>query len=177
MSMKTLRPAGFLVIASLLLGAVALPVRLAAAEASSTTGTASKPKAPEWKAQNLDGKTVSSTDFKGKVVVVDFWATWCGPCVSEIPGYVELQRKYADRGLIFVGLSLDEGGPEVVRKFVKAHKVNYTVGLSNEQVQAAFGGFEVIPTTFVIDREGRIHFKKTGAMAPAEFEAIVKPLL
>lgn len=133
--------------------------------------------APAWCVQDLEGHPLCSKDFNGKVVVVDFWATWCGPCVSEIPGYVELQTKYREKGLVFVGLSLDEAGPEVVRKFVKARKMNYPIGLADSDVQSAFGGFEAIPTTFVIDREGRIRYKKKGVLAKAEFEAVLTPLL
>lgn len=149
---------------------------LTAADDTPAAALAEGSKAPEWSVTGLDGHPLTSADFKGKVVVVDFWATWCGPCVSEIPGYIELQKKYRDEGLVFVGLSLDQAGPEVVRKFVKARKINYAVGMSDDKVQSAFGGFEVIPTTFVIDREGRIRHKKTGAAPKEEFEAVLKPL-
>jgi peroxiredoxin len=133
--------------------------------------------APSWKLTDMSGKTISSDDFKGKVVVVDFWATWCPPCVGEIPGYIELQKKYADQGLVFVGLSVDQAGAEVVNKFIAAHHVNYDVALADEKTQSAFGGFDAIPTTFVIDRTGHIANMKTGAMREAAFEALLEPLL
>jgi len=133
--------------------------------------------APSWKLTDMSGKTISSDDFKGKVVVVDFWATWCPPCVGEIPGYVELQKKYADQGLVFVGLSVDQGGPDVVNKFVADHHLNYDVALADEKTESAFGGFEAIPTTFVIDRTGHIANMKTGAMPRAAFEMVLEPLL
>ena len=75
--------------------------------------------APSWRLRDLDGNEVSSDQFKGKVVVLDFWATWCGPCRQEIPGYVELQKKYAADGLVVIGVSLDEGGPAVVKKICR----------------------------------------------------------
>lgn len=134
-------------------------------------------KAPVWSITDLDGKKVSSESLKGNVVVVDFWATWCGPCVAEIPGYVNLQKKYADKGLRIVGLSVDEGGEGVVRKFVAAKNMSYTVGLATDEIMETFGGFEAIPTTFVLDRNGKVRYHKVGAMREADFEAILKPLL
>ncbi len=133
--------------------------------------------APEWHLTDLSGKAISGDDFKGKVVVVDFWATWCPPCVGEIPGYVELQKKYADRGLVFVGLSVDQAGADVVNKFVATHHVNYDVALADDKTTSAFGGFDAIPTTFVIDRTGHIAHVKTGAMRQALFETMLTPLL
>jgi len=133
--------------------------------------------APSWKLTDMSGKTISSDDFKGKVVVIDFWATWCPPCIGEIPGYIELQKKYADEGLVFIGLSVDQAGPEVVNKFIADHHVNYDVALADEKTQAAFGGFDAIPTTFVIDRTGHIANMKTGSMREAAFEALLEPLL
>jgi peroxiredoxin len=134
-------------------------------------------KAPDWKLKDLQGKDVSSTDFKGKVVVIDFWATWCTPCRGEIPGYVELQKKYKDQGLVIVGLSVDQGGAGLVKKFVQEYKVNYPVVLADDGVVSAFGGVEAIPTTFVLDRSGKVAHKKVGAVATEDFEKILVPLL
>lgn len=112
-------------------------------------------------------------------MVVDFWATWCPPCKAEIPGYVNLQKKYGDDGLVFVGISMDEDGPEVVRKFVKEHGINYTIVMGDEAVVNAFAPIEGYPTTIIIDREGRIRDRKLGAKPTAEFEkailAVLKP--
>ena len=133
--------------------------------------------APAWTLKDVDGRTVRSDEFRGKVVVLDFWATWCGPCRSEIPGYVELQRKYGGDGLVIVGVSFDRGGPGVVKQFIADQKVNYWIVMGDDQVADAFGGVEAIPTTFIIDRNGVIRYRKVGAKPADEFEAVVRPIL
>jgi peroxiredoxin len=133
--------------------------------------------APAWQLKDVNGTVVSFDQFKGKVVVLDFWATWCAPCRSEIPGYVALQEKYARAGLVMVGVSLDREGPEVVKKFMTDQKINYQIVLGDEKIVEAFGGVEAIPTTFIIDRQGTIRYRKVGALPAGEFEAVVTPFL
>jgi peroxiredoxin len=133
--------------------------------------------APAWQLKDVNGTVVSFDQFKGKVVVLDFWATWCAPCRSEMPGYVALQEKYAKAGLVMVGVSLDRAGPEVVKKFITDQKINYQIVLGDEKIAEAFGGVEAIPTTFIIDRQGTIRYRKVGAMPAGEFEAVVTPFL
>lgn len=133
--------------------------------------------APKWNLKDVHGQPISSEQFKGKVVVVDFWATWCGPCRTEIPGYVDLQRKYGKDGLVIVGVSLDQAGPAVVEDFVKKFGVNYQMVMGDDDVQTAFGGVEAIPTTFLIDRNGQIRDRKVGAESADEYHKKVAALL
>ncbi|QYM79389.1 TlpA family protein disulfide reductase [Horticoccus luteus] len=137
----------------------------------------SAPLAPAWTLKDVDGHEVTSAQFKGKVVVVDFWATWCGPCRKEIPGYIALQKKYGDKGLAIIGVSLDQAGPGVVKKFVADNKVNYTIVMGSDEVVAAFGGVEGIPTTFLIDRDGRIRDRKVGTEETASYEKKIAAVL
>lgn len=133
--------------------------------------------APVWRLEDLAGKPVTADQFKGKVVVVDFWATWCAPCRAEIPGYIELQKKYADDGLVIVGISIDQAGPEVVKSFAEKIGINYPLVMADEKVAAAFGGVEVIPTTFLIDRKGQIRDRKEGAEETSEYEKKIASVL
>lgn len=133
--------------------------------------------APAWNLKDVHGQPITSEQFKGKVVVVDFWATWCGPCRSEIPGYVDFQRKYGEKGLAIIGVSLDEAGPKVVEDFVKKFGVDYQIVMGDDAIQSAFGGMDAIPTTFLIDRAGQLRDKKVGAEPSEEYEKKIVSLL
>ncbi|MDI1313575.1 TlpA disulfide reductase family protein, partial [Prosthecobacter sp.] len=114
---------------------------------SSTAGGESS--APEWALPGLDGKTVKLSDFRGKVVVLNFWATWCPPCRREIPDLVALHEKYAEQGLVVIGVSLDEGGATSVKSFVTKAGVKYPVVMGDQETAQAYGGITSIPTTFI----------------------------
>lgn len=132
---------------------------------------------PEWSIKDVEGKTVRAADFKGKVLILDFWATWCGPCRAEIPNFIALQKQYEKQGLVVLGLSVDEGGADVVKQFMQRLGMNYPVVLADQNIQEAFGGIEAVPKTFIIDRKGRIAKEHTGFVDKHEFENEIKPLL
>ena len=135
------------------------------------------PKTPAWELKDVDGKPVKSSDFEGKVVILDFWATWCPPCKAEIPGFVELQKKYGDKGLVVIGVSLDEQGPQAVKPFMKEFGVNYPVVMGDPKIVQDFGGIAAIPTTFVIDRNGKILARHVGYVPKETFEKQIIPFL
>jgi len=133
--------------------------------------------APSFTLQDLKGNQISLSDFQGKVVILDFWATWCPPCVIEIPHFIELYEQYKDKGFAMVGISLDRQGVGVVESFVRKYRVNYPILMTDGQVDRVYGGITGIPTTFVIDRAGNIRRKYVGYRNKAVFEADIKALL
>lgn len=118
---------------------------------------------------DLDGKTISFADLRGKVVLVNFWATWCPPCRAEIPDLIKLQDKYRDK-LVVLGISEDEVAPEEVKAFATAQKMNYPVAMSTPEMSKIFKGVSALPTTFVIDTEGRIQMRHVGMLDPEKTE-------
>jgi len=141
----------------------------------SATDALGSSKAPVWALKDPDGKLVRSSDFDGNVVILDFWATWCPPCKAEIPGFIELQNKYGEKGLVVVGVSLDEQGPSVVKQFMKEFGMNYPVVMGNVKLMQDFRG-TAIPTTFIIDRSGKIVAKHVGFASKETFEKEITPL-
>jgi peroxiredoxin len=117
--------------------------------------TARRKLAPEFVLQDISGKMVSLKDYRGKVVLLDFWATWCHGCKLEIPWFAEFSRKYGERGVTVVGVSLDSDGWKVISPFIKTAQIPYQIVLGNDNVAKAYG-IENMPDTFLIDREGRI---------------------
>lgn len=142
-----------------------------------TRAAESKIAAPDWQLSDVDGKPVTLSDFKGKVIILDFWATWCPPCRAEIPGFVAIQKKNADKGFTVIGVSLDEQGPSVVKPFMRQLGMNYPVVMGTPKVVVDYRGITAIPTTFVIDREGNIVTAYQGFTDQATFESVIGPLL
>ncbi len=135
--------------------------------------------APAFSLKALDGSPLSNASLKGKVVLLDFWATWCAPCRKSMPELQALHRKYAGRGFAVVGVSIDEGGPAKVKKYVAAKKIGYPIALDSEK-SPAWDAYRVkaVPAAFLIDRQGRIVAQWTGIPAnAAELEIKVAALL
>jgi len=120
---------------------------------------------PAFTVRDIDGKTISLADLKGKVVLVNFWATWCPPCRAEIPDLVKLQDKYRDR-LVIVGISEDEVDPAQVKAFATAQKMNYPIVMATTELRQIFKGVAALPTTFVLDTEGKIQMRHVGMLDP-----------
>lgn len=127
--------------------------------------------------KDMHGKDVPFSAYKGKVVLLNFWATWCAPCKAEIPGFVELQKQYPN-DLQILGVSVDDS-PEDVRPYADEYKMNYPVliGLNREDVEKAYGPFLGIPQTFIIGRDGKICHKHAGIAPKEKFEQEIKALL
>jgi len=149
---------------------------IAPAVRAQTKGNENHPLAPDFSVTDITGKQLKLSDYKGKVVVLDFWATWCGPCQLEVPNFVELQKHYASQGFTMIGISIDDS-PESLVEFYKRLQMNYPVAIGNERLGELYGGLPGLPTTFVIGRDGRIYAKHVGAYDPRVFEEEVKTLL
>jgi len=120
--------------------------------------------APDFELVDLDGEPFRLSEYRGKVVVLNFWATWCPPCRAEIPGFIRLQDEFREEGVVFVGVALDEEGAEVVEPYSRQRGINYPVLLDRGAVARQFDGGRVVPTTFLIDRQGRIRFRHEGLL-------------
>lgn len=132
--------------------------------------------APDFSLPQLDGKQLRLSSYRGKIVLLDFWATWCVPCREEIPHFVELQNKYGPSGLQVIGVSMDDG-PDPVRTFNQQFHMNYPVVMGNAEIGEQYGGVLGLPIAFVLDRDGRIRHKHIGAAKPEVIEAEVLALL
>lgn len=134
-------------------------------------------KAPDFTLTDLEGDRFTFSSTRGKVVILDFWATWCPPCRMEIPHFQELYEEYGDSGLEIVGVALDKGGASTVGPFAREMGITYPVVMGNTEVASLYGGVRAIPTTFIIDRDGVIVSKAVGYRDKAFFEEIIKELL
>jgi len=143
---------------------------------SSSSGKAALKPAPEFSLTDLSGRPLHLADYRGKVVVLDFWATWCEPCKQEIPRLIDLQNRYSAQGLQVLGISMDDSEPPV-RTFQQNFKMNYPVAVGTAKLADQYGGVLGLPITFVIDRQGRIFSRHIGAVDFSLIEAEVKKQL
>jgi thiol-disulfide isomerase/thioredoxin len=132
--------------------------------------------APDFALQDLQGKQVKLSDFRGKAVLLNFWATWCGPCKVEMPWFVELQKQYGPQGLQIVGVALDDSGKDAIQKYANEMGVNYTILQGQDSVGDAYGAIG-LPTTYFIDRDGKIIDSASGLVSRSEIEDNIKKAL
>jgi cytochrome c biogenesis protein CcmG/thiol:disulfide interchange protein DsbE len=125
--------------------------------------------APDFTITDIQGKKLSLADYKGKVVLLDFWATWCTPCLEEIPHFIDMQQKLGPEGFQAIGISMDDG-PKPVQQFYQEHKLNYPVAVGDSKLADSYGGVLGLPVTFVINRDGQIRKKFVGATDPKAIE-------
>jgi thiol-disulfide isomerase/thioredoxin len=120
------------------------------------------------------GRTVHLSDFKGKAVLLNFWATWCPPCKAEMPWFVDVQQQYGPQGLVVIGIAMDDAGRDTIARFTDNMKINYLVLLGDQKVGNAYGGVEALPTTFYIGRDGAVVKRVFGLTSHSDIEQSVK---
>ncbi len=133
--------------------------------------------APGFVLKSQEGKTVRLSDYRGKVVLLNFWATWCGGCKVEMPWLVDLYRRHRAEGLEIIGVSMDDAGEDVIARFTKSKNVNYTIVKGNESVASAYGHVQMLPQTFLIGRDGTITGHITGVPNRRELGETIQQLL
>jgi peroxiredoxin len=133
--------------------------------------------APEFTLKDANGAAVKLADYKGKVVLLNFWATWCGPCKLEIPWFVEFEQKYKDRDFAVLGVSFDDDGWKSVRPYVEQHKINYRIMIGSEAIGQLYGNVDALPTSFIIDRQGRIAARHEGLVDKQDYQNEILKLL
>jgi len=133
--------------------------------------------APDFTLQTLDGKTVKLSDFRGKAVLLNFWATWCEPCKVEMPWFVDFEKKYGSQGLQVLGVAMDDASPAEVSAFAQKMGVNYPVLMGKEEVGAQYGGIDYLPSTFYISRDGKILDHVFGLVSRSEIESNIHKAL
>ncbi|HEX7018944.1 MAG TPA: TlpA disulfide reductase family protein [Gemmatimonadaceae bacterium] len=133
--------------------------------------------APPFQLTTLDGRTVTNEQLKGKVVLVNFWATWCPPCRLEMPGFESVYERNAGRDFVVLGVAMDAGGSDDVRKFLAERKITYPVAMATGEMVQQFGGVNLLPSSFLLDKQGRIRNEVRGIFASVALEQAVKRLI
>lgn len=133
--------------------------------------------APDFTLQDLNGKNVKLSDFRGKIVILNFWATWCAPCRREIPDFIDLQNTYGKDGLQFIGIALDQEGMEKIKPYADKMKISYPILIGNNEIADKYGGMSAIPVTFLIDRKGIMRNHYIGMRQKSDLESMALALL
>ena len=132
---------------------------------------------PQFALRDVNGRTVRLSDYRGKVVMINFWATWCPPCRAEMPDLVRLQREHAKQGLQIIGITYPPERKDRVRRFARSLKVNYPIILGTREIKTRFSSVEALPLTVVINRDGKVSDIISGILLREEFEEKIRPLL
>jgi len=133
--------------------------------------------APDFALDSLEGKTLKLSDYRGKAVLLNFWATWCEPCKIEMPWFVDLQKKYGPQGLQVIGVAMDDAPPKDIAEFAQKMGVNYPIVIGKEEVGAQYGGVQYLPSTFYITRDGKILDRVFGLVSRSEIESNIQKAL
>lgn len=153
------------------------PLLLLALALAPATAFAGDHAAPDFTVRTLEGKHLKLSDLKGHPVVLDFWATWCTPCRASMPHLDALQKRYANKGLVVVGLSMDELSPKAVRSFVDHLGIGFRMAMANDRMLTDYGPIRAIPTTFIIDREGHIARRVVGYVDEDTMDRFIREVL
>ncbi len=133
--------------------------------------------APKFELKDVNGKVVTPEEYKGRVLLLNFWATWCVPCKAEIPWFQEFDTKLKDKGFAVLGVSMDEEGWDAVKPYVAEKKIAYRMVIGTEEVSVRYGGIDSLPTTFLIDRDGKIAAIHSGLVSKATYQKEIEDLL
>ncbi len=167
------RSIGILVVAGAMLAGCSSPHSVKAA----VKAEKDRNHAPDFSVKDASGAAFHLSDYKGKVVLLNFWATWCGPCQIEIPWFMDFENTYKDRNFAVLGVSFDDDGWTSVKPFIEKKKLNYRIAIGTEEISTLYGGLDSLPTTFILDRQGRIAATHVGLVSKSDYQNDILKLL
>jgi peroxiredoxin len=134
------------------------------------------PPAPDFSLEDVEGNVITLADYDNKILFLNFWATWCGPCRKEIPDFIEVYDAHQEKGLEIIGISLDRGGTQQVVQFAERNKINYPIAMATQSIMDDYQPGQFIPTTIIIDRDGKIRHKHVGVLSKSSLEKYFQDL-